>query len=115
MTFSLENLNKLTLGDPEAKKSFVNLFISEMTTKELPSLKSSLAEHRLKDLRRTAHSIKSNAKFFGLSDLTPRLRNLEEWNDSNSTFTELQHEVNLVQEQIKNICVEMEEWLKNQP
>ncbi len=113
MNFSLANLDKITLDDKPAKKSFVDLFVSEMELKELPSLLSSWKKKDLVSLKSSAHSIKSNAKFFGMTHLAERLQKIEDISAQEAFSSEMSKEIASVQAEIKKVCSEMSEWSTN--
>jgi len=77
-SYNLDKLKKLVSNDVDAQRSFIELFIKEMETKEIPELRSAIENGLVALVKNKVHSIKSNVKFFGFESLSNDLQVLED-------------------------------------
>jgi len=113
LEFSFSSLDKITQGNPSAKKELVSLFISEITKSELPELENAILKKDFKLINRKAHGIKSNLRLFGMYGLKDRFQELE--NQTKEGFTS---NFNLVQateliSDLKLSCEDLENAIKS--
>lgn len=69
-------IDKACAGDAQMKAELISLFIDQMTQLE-PELSDLLGRGDLQTLARSAHSVKSTALSFGMTDLAAALKKIE--------------------------------------
>lgn len=110
MSFNLNNLKKIVGDDKDAQASFIDLFINEMRNTEIPSIRLGLEEEKVLVLLKKAHSIKSNVKFFGYTDLADRLNSIEAELEQGNLTSEVKEKICSCLEEIEEACGSMEDW-----
>lgn len=112
-------INTACAGDEQMKAELISLFITQMQQLE-PELSRLLAAADLQTLAREAHSVKSTALSFGMTDLATALKKIEMLSKKLLISTPGPDVPDttraLYAEQIAGLPTEIREWIgKNEP
>jgi len=102
--FSLEQINKLTIGDPKFKKELIEIFLGQIP-EFISTMTRCLDQKNFKELSKTAHTAKSSAMVFGMNVTGEKLKKIQ-------LDTE-KGEIRGLKELIESVAAEFEEAKKN--
>lgn len=105
---SLEQLESVSFGDKEFKKELIDIFL-EQIPEFISNMKKFYAEGEIMLLAKEAHTAKSSALIFGMSDTGNNLKEIQIQGEANkveqlqSLIESIESDLNLAEKELQDI------------
>lgn len=103
---NLENLEAITGGNPEKIKKYIDIFLKNIPS-DLSQLKMEVSEQDYDNTRKTAHKIKGNLGYMGVSSIQENILYLEKIDLENPDENEIKTHLQVVEKEIILILEEL--------
>lgn len=111
---NLENLNAITGGKPDKVQRYIDIFLKNIPT-DLDKLKDEIAEENFEETKKTAHKIKGNLGYMGVTSIQDNILYLEGIDLENIDVEEINSNLDVVEKEIVLILEELRTLKTNDP
>ncbi len=103
---NLDNLNAITGGKPEKVQRYISIFLKNIP-KDMEQLKLNVQEGQYEDTKKTAHKIKGNLGYMGVTSIQENILYLEGFDLENINAEEINSNLKAVEKEIVLILDEL--------
>jgi CheY-like chemotaxis protein/HPt (histidine-containing phosphotransfer) domain-containing protein len=103
---NLDNLNAITGGKPEKVQRYINIFLKNIPT-DLSQLQEEVGAEDYENAKKTAHKIKGNLGYMGVTSIQEHILYLEGIDLENVNHDEIKSNLNTVEKEIVLILEEL--------
>lgn len=111
---NLDNLNSITGGKPEKVQRYIDIFLKNIPT-DLEKLKEEVSEADYEGTKKTAHKIKGNLGYMGVTSIQDNILYLEGIDLENINSEEINSNLDVVEKEIVLILEELRTLKTNDP
>ncbi|WP_258542419.1 tetratricopeptide repeat-containing hybrid sensor histidine kinase/response regulator [Parvicella tangerina] len=103
---NLENLEAITGGKPEKIERYIKIFLKNIPA-DLDKLKQEFDQEDYENIKKTAHKIKGNLAYMGVTSIQDNILYLEGLDTENINVNEINSNLNMVEKEIVLILEEL--------